>query len=307
VTTPNPRESNYFLASDYPNVITWHHGESRGSVSPRVLSLPQRLSLASTARGRLAVLRLLYPPDFLADDGILFHNPVMEALPTTRELRRCDGECLRSSQTCLLHIRQRAGTPQNIVVPFSMQNQASICCLRPASGLEQKIEFVPPAPGRTFLGSAEPAVTDGFLDRRKAPYVAKFQYPGQRRDRANGRNGHEPLHAFHQERIAPHRPQQSAFRLPQARHRFAAHPQQGPQPVIDVQVRRQQLAEVTNLVQLLLVTIQELAGSAERINAWSMADGYAASRRSSGLSSGGGFCGMIVSFVKPVVEPRSNA
>ncbi len=56
-----------------------------------------------------------------------------------------------------------------------------------------------------------------------------------------------------------------------------------------------------------LPPIQELAGSAERISAWSVADRYAASRQSSGLSSGGAFCGMIVSFVKPVVEPRSNA
>jgi hypothetical protein len=34
---------------------------------------------------------------------------------------------------------------------------------------------------------------------------------------------------------------------------------------------------------------------------------YAASRQRSGFSSGGGFCGMIVGFVKPVAEPSSNA
>src|SRR4029077_554105 len=34
---------------------------------------------------------------------------------------------------------------------------------------------------------------------------------------------------------------------------------------------------------------------------------YAASRQRSALSWGGGFCGMIVSFVKPVAEPSSNA
>jgi hypothetical protein len=36
---PNQRESNYFLASGDPNVITWHHGESKLRSLQRVSGL----------------------------------------------------------------------------------------------------------------------------------------------------------------------------------------------------------------------------------------------------------------------------
>jgi hypothetical protein len=63
----------------------------------------------------------------------------------------------------------------------------------------------------------------------------------------------------------------------------------------------------TTGVVSVLPTIQELAGSAEGNNSAKCGRmEYAASRQRSALSWGGGFCGMIVSFVKPVAEPSSN-
>ena len=48
----------------------------------------------------------------------------------------------------------------------------------------------------TLLRSAQPALANRFLHRRKSLHIPHFQRPGQRRDRPHGRNGHQPLDTF---------------------------------------------------------------------------------------------------------------
>src|SRR5882757_9729954 len=54
----------------------------------------------------------------------------------------------------------------------------------------------------TLLRSAQPAITDRFFDRREPLHISHFPRPGQRRDRPYGRNGHQPLDTFYQQRVA---------------------------------------------------------------------------------------------------------
>ena len=79
--------------------------------------------------------------------------------------------------------------------------------------------------GALFI-AAEPAVTDGFPDRRETRNLSHFQCPGQRGDRADSRNGPKAFDSLGQQRVPLEGTDQGIFRFLQSHDGVSTHPQQ---------------------------------------------------------------------------------
>jgi len=107
--------------------------------------------------------------------------------------------------------------------------------------------------GRTLLGPAQSAVTDGLLDRPKARNITDLQAPCQRRNRTDPGNRSEALEPLGQQRVTLQGTHQRIVEPLCAYDVLAAQLQQWPDARTDLLVLLHQLGKVADLVQPPLV------------------------------------------------------